>query len=92
METLKLAFLAAFFLAANNIVPTSSVDSKIHKRHTPFLPGDHWKDKRPEFGNTETEVKVMVNGTAKLKCPITHVADSSVSTAYIYYITVSFRF
>ena len=51
----------------------------ITKRHTPFLPGDYWKDRRPEFGDTNTEVEVMVNGTGRLKCPITHVADSSVS-------------
>ena len=61
----------------------SSVDvkqkSSINKRHTPFLPGDYWKDKRPEFGDTETDVQVMVNATGRLKCPITHVADNSVS-------------
>ena len=62
----------------------SSVDhlkqkSSMSKRHTPFLPGDYWKDKRPEFGDTETEVQVMVNATGRLKCPITHVADNSVS-------------
>ena len=51
----------------------------ITKRHTPFLPGDYWKDRRPEFGDTNTEVEVMVNGTGRLKCPITHVANSSVS-------------
>ena len=51
----------------------------ITKRHTPFLPGDYWKDRRPEFGDTNTAVEVMVNGTGRLKCPITHVADSSVS-------------
>ena len=55
-------------------------DKVIHKRHTPFLPGDYWKDRRPEFGDTQTEVETMVNGTARLKCPISHVADSSVSS------------
>ena len=49
------------------------------KRHTPFLPGDYWKDNRPDFGSTETTLSVMENSTAKFKCPITHVADSSVS-------------
>ena len=49
------------------------------KRHTPFLPGDYWKDNRPDFGSTETTLNVMENSTAKFKCPITHVADSSVS-------------
>lgn len=49
------------------------------KRHTPFLPGDYWKNKRPEFGPTQTDLEVMVNGTVRLKCPITHVADSSIS-------------
>ena len=49
------------------------------KRHTPFLPGDYWKGRRPDFGETDLEPEVMVNGTARLKCPITHVADSSVS-------------
>ena len=58
-------------------------DKVIHKRHTPFLPGDYWKDRRPEFGDTQTEVETMVNGTARLKCPISHVADSSVSSTTI---------
>ena len=50
-----------------------------HRRHTPFLPGDHWKGLRPDFGKTETSIQVMVNGTAKMKCPITHVSDNRVS-------------
>ena len=37
----------------------------ITKRHTPFLPGDYWKDRRPEFGDTNTAVEVMVNGTGR---------------------------
>ena len=49
------------------------------RRHTPFLPGDHWKGLRPDFGPTETDIEVMVNGTAKMKCPITHVSDNRVS-------------
>ena len=49
------------------------------KRHTPFLPGDHWKGMRPDFGPSETDIEVMVNGTAKMKCPITHVSDNRVS-------------
>jgi hypothetical protein len=49
------------------------------KRHTPFLPGDYWKDNRPDFGSTETSLTIMENSTVKFKCPITHVADSSVS-------------
>ena len=60
----------------------------ITKRHTPFLPGDYWKDRRPEFGDTNTAVEVMVNGTGRLKCPITHVADSSVS----YFLLNSLKF
>ena len=59
-------------------------DKVIHKRHTPFLPGDYWKDRRPEFGDTQTEVETMVNGTARLKCPISHVADSSVSSTTLF--------
>jgi len=55
------------------------VVNKREKRHTPFLPGDYWKDQRPDFGSTETTLNVMENSTAKFKCPITHVADSSVS-------------
>ena len=72
--------LLALFLATNNVVLAFSPETHVNivKRHTPFLPGDYWKDKRPEFGDTETDVEVMVNATAKLKCPITHVADSSV--------------
>lgn len=86
MEVWRKLPLLAFILATNNVVmalsPSSMIpvnDVKIVKRHTPFLPGDYWKDKRPEFGDTQTDVEVMVNATAKLKCPITHVADSSVS-------------
>lgn len=52
----------------------------LRKRHTPFLPGDYWKGMRPDFGDTETDVKAMVNGTARLKCPISHVADSGVGS------------
>ena len=47
-------------------------------RHTPFLPGDYWNGERPDFGPTETDVKVLVNSTAQLRCPISHVADSRV--------------
>ena len=86
MEVWRKLPLLAFILATNNVVmalsPSSPDDVKIVKRHTPFLPGDYWKDKRPEFGDTQTDVEVMVNATAKLKCPITHVADSSVSQYY----------
>ena len=49
-----------------------------HRRHTPFMPEDHWKGP-PEFGATETNVSVMVNGTAELRCPIARVQDSAVS-------------
>ena len=52
------------------------------RRHTPFLPGDHWKGLRPDFGPTETDIEVMVNGTAKMKCPITHVSDNRVSFVF----------
>ena len=74
----------------NNKNNTSILDDDkvIHKRHTPFLPGDYWKDRRPEFGDTQTEVETMVNGTARLKCPISHVADSSVSSTTILIFTV----
>ena len=77
--------LLAFILVTHNVVMALSPSThvKIVKRHTPFLPGDYWKDRRPEFGDTQTDVEVMVNATAKLKCPITHVADSSVSKFYI---------
>ena len=51
----------------------------LRKRHTPFLPGDHWKGMRPDFGPTQTDIEVMVNGTARMKCPITHVSDNRVS-------------
>ena len=85
MEVWRKLPLLAFILAFNVVMalsPSSSMiphDVRMVKRHTPFLPGDYWKDKRPEFGDTQTDVEVMVNATAKLKCPITHVADSSVS-------------
>ena len=42
------------------------------------MPEDHWKG-APEFGATETNVSVMVNGTAELRCPIARVQDSAVS-------------
>ena len=90
MEVWRKLPLLAFILATNNVVmalsPSSPDDVKIVKRHTPFLPGDYWKDKRPEFGDTQTDVEVMVNATAKLKCPITHVADSSVSKYHMYFL------
>ena len=90
MEHSRKLCLLAFILATNNVVALLSTTNDennnsnnnnkvINKRHTPFLPGDYWKDKRPEFGDTQTDIEVMVNGTARLKCPITHVADSSVS-------------
>ena len=74
------------FLAARNPVYVSNWENhgknhvrRLKKRHTPFLPGDHWKGMRPDFGTTETDIEVMVNGTAKMKCPITHVSDNRVS-------------
>ena len=74
------------FLEARNTVYISNLENHsenhgrlLKKRHTPFLPGDHWKGMRPDFGPTETDIEVMVNGTAKLKCPITHVSDNRVS-------------
>ena len=48
------------------------------RRHTPFMPEDHWKGP-PEFGATATNVSAMVNGTAELRCPIARVQDSAVS-------------
>ncbi len=79
-----LALVLATNMALSSDVMTSALSNaggKVirSKRHTPFLPGDYWKDKRPEFGDTDTDLQVMVNATARLKCPITHVADSSVS-------------
>ena len=56
---------------------------KRKRRHTPFLPGDHWKGLRPDFGPTETDLEVMVNGTARMKCPITHVSDNRVSISAV---------
>ena len=58
---------------------TNNVISRRRRRHTPFLPGDHWQGLRPDFGHTETDIEVMVNGTARMKCPITHVSDNRVS-------------
>ena len=68
MEHSRKLCLLAFILAANNVVATTTDDQNnnnnyknnnnnnkvIYKRHTPFLPGDYWKDKRPEFGDTNT--------------------------------------
>ena len=48
------------------------------RRHTPFLPDDHWKGP-PEFGPTETDVRVMVNGTADLVLGLhTHIYSTGV--------------
>ena len=81
MEFCRKLCLLAFLVAMN------MADIKVvNKRHTPFLPGDYWKDRRPEFGDTNTDVEVMVNGTARLKCPISHVADSSVRNLYFHII------
>ena len=61
---------------------TFGLELRRQRRHTPFLPGDYWKDNRPDFGSTETTLNVMENSTAKFKCPISHVADSSVSLRF----------
>ena len=68
-------------LASPRTFKSQRLEKKVSrgKRHTPFLPGDYWKDQRPDFGTTDTTLNVMENSTAKFKCPITHVADSSVS-------------
>jgi hypothetical protein len=42
------------------------------------MPEDHWKG-QPEFGDTVTNVSVMVNGTVEMRCPIARVQDSAVS-------------
>ena len=54
-----------------------------HVRHTPFMPEDHWKGP-PEFGATERNLSVMVNGTAEMRCPIARVQDSAVSQRGIF--------
>ena len=64
----------------------SSIIMQRKRRHTPFLPGDHWKGLRPDFGPTKTDIEVMVNGTARMKCPITHVSDNRVSTFTCFYL------
>ena len=64
-----------------NTITTKNLKRK--RRHTPFLPGDHWKGLRPDFGPTETDLEVMVNGTARMKCPITHVSDNRVSISAV---------
>ena len=67
---------------SNDTISSSDSESGTHalrhRRHTPFMPEDHWKGP-PEFGATETNVSVMVNGTAELRCPIARVQDSAVS-------------
>lgn len=65
------------FLISLEASTTASVSGK-SKRHTPFMPEDHWKG-RPDFGRTDNNVTVMVNGTAELRCPIAKVQDSAVS-------------
>ncbi len=79
----KLALVALTFVMLSDfrfLKTSADIDTNFRfKRHTPFLPGDYWKGRRPDFGETDLSPEVMVNGTAKLKCPITHVADSSVS-------------
>ena len=63
---------------SNDTIGSTHVAALRHRRHTPFMPEDHWKGP-PEFGATETNVSVMVNGTAELRCPIARVQDSAVS-------------
>ena len=58
---------------------TSDDRGRRRPRHTPFLPGDYWNGNRPDFGPTDTDLKVVVNATARMKCPISHVADNRVS-------------
>ena len=62
----------------NDTISDGGTHALRHRRHTPFMPEDHWKGP-PEFGATETNVSVMVNGTAELRCPIARVQDSAVS-------------
>ena len=86
-----MATLAVLFLTLAVTETGSSTSGKVNskpgnvpqpgfrsKRHTPFMPEDHWKG-APEFGATNTNVTVMVNGTVDLRCPIGHVMDSAVS-------------
>lgn len=82
-HTSLLKTFLGLILLCQCIEDTCSMDDRyqnhrIHRRHTPFLPEDHWKG-RPDFGTTNTNVTVMVNGTADLRCPISHIMDSSVS-------------
>ena len=73
----------------NNTIP----ENMRKRRHTPFLPGDHWKGLRPDFGPTQTDLEVMVNGTARMKCPITHVSDNRVSiSAVINFLPLELKF
>ena len=79
--------LTALLLLLLSLGPCNSADNpgdpKLrHRRHTPFMPEDHWKGP-PEFGETETNLSVMVNGTAELRCPIARVQDSAVSKGYL---------
>lgn len=82
-HTSLLKTFLGLILLCQCIEDTCSMDDRyqnhrIHRRHTPFLPEDHWKG-RPDFGTTNTNVTVMVNGTADLRCPISHIMDSSLS-------------
>lgn len=61
----------------NGRISASAPSSGRSKRHTPFMPEDHWKG-APEFGATRTNLTVMVNGTVDIRCPIGHVMDSAV--------------
>ena len=79
MNPTQVTFLVVVLIQLASIASPRTFGVARHRRHTPFLPGDYWKDQRPDFGSTETTLNVMENSTAKFKCPITHVADSSVS-------------
>ena len=70
--------LLILFVLSSTLLIDSTGGSGRDKRHTPFLPDDHWKGP-PQFGQTETNVSVLLDGTAQLKCPIGHVQDSAVS-------------
>ena len=80
--------VTALLLLLLSLGPSNSADDpgawgdKLRpRRHTPFMPEDHWKGP-PEFGETEVNLSVMVNGTAELRCPIARVQDSAVSEEY----------
>ena len=78
-ETFEMRKYGDSSLRARLPLEKQDLRARLRKRHTPFMPEDHWtKANPPRFGATTTNVTAVVNGTARLVCPIGHLQDSAV--------------